>query len=181
MQAAVPASSDVCPPQKDDTQAQKDDTQAQQNDSQAQKDDTEAQKNGTSSVSTGAVQASSDARPPSHAAVAAMASSDVPPSSDVPSCCADASESPAHPWDVATPTGNGCCDPCFSDGDEYFPEACAHGSHCGQCKVWETGQWRDCCVFQAQKHGTQAQKDDTGCARRGWLARQVWPEEENNN
>ena len=172
MQAAVPASSDVCPPQKDDTQAQK--------------DDTHAQKNGTSSVSTVAVQASSDARPPSHAAVAAMASSDVPPSSDVPSCCADASESPARHWDVATPTPttpteNECCDPCYSDGDEYFPEACAHGSHCGQCKVWETGQWRDCCFFQAQKHGTQAQKDDTGCARRGWLARQVWPEEEDNN
>jgi hypothetical protein len=40
------------------------------------------------------------------------------------------------------------CDPCFSDGDDFFPEACHHGSHCATCTVHTTGLWRDCCRYK---------------------------------
>ena len=39
------------------------------------------------------------------------------------------------------------CDPCASDGDELFPEACHHGHHCGECLARKTGMWADCCTF----------------------------------
>ena len=38
------------------------------------------------------------------------------------------------------------CDPCCSDGEE-FDEACSHGTHCAACQVWQTGLWKDCCVY----------------------------------
>ena len=40
------------------------------------------------------------------------------------------------------------CDPCYSDGDEDFPESCGHGQHCQHCVSRQTHLWRDCCVFR---------------------------------
>ena len=51
------------------------------------------------------------------------------------------------------------CDPCCSDGEE-FDEACSHGTHCAACQVWQTGLWKDCCVYL--KMGKRGNKDRSG-------------------
>jgi hypothetical protein len=62
------------------------------------------------------------------------------------------------------------CDPCCSDGEE-FDEACSHGTHCAACQVWQTGLWKDCCVYLKMGKLGHVHRSKAGRKRQEEMAR----------